>query len=247
MLSAKDIHKRIGSEHVLRGASVEVSPGELVGLIGLSGGGKTVFARCILGLETWERGTVEVDGVTIGSVRDPDAPSLHSIRRKIGLVTQDRSLPAYRSVSDLVAEGPLFVGGHGRKLALEKANRWIEKLGLAAHAHKYPTEISGGQLARLCLARALVMEPAYLICDEMTANLDPVIAAEVAVALLDIVKMGVGVLMISHQLEFLRRYATRIDYLEGGQVVASGSPEEIFLRPSHPGLSGFLTGAALGR
>ena len=216
-------------------------------MIGYSGGGKTVLARCIVGLEKFDAGTVEVDGVVIGPQLGPDDPSWVPVRIKVGLVAQNRALPPYRTVIDLIAEGPRFVLGLTRHDAHSRSISWLERLGLERHTHKYPHELSGGQLARVCLARALVMEPSYLICDEVTAQLDPLMAAEVATSLLDVVKLGVGVLLISHQIEFLRRYASRVEFLDHGHIVASGFATDMLDAPTNERVRAFLQGIALGR
>jgi len=247
MMIANSIHKRIGKEIVLDGASMRLAPGELVGLIGASGAGKTILARCLIGLETWDSGTLTVDSIAVNRPFSVDDPTWESVRQKIGWVAQNRGLAPYRTVIEQVVEGPRHVRRMSREAAMEKALRWLEQLGLGPHIHKYPAELSGGQLARVCLARALAMEPMYLICDEVTANLDPTMAAEVAASLLEVGKTGLGVLMISHQLEFLRHHATRVDFLERGHIAASGSPMDMLQNPENEGLRRFLSGTALGR
>jgi polar amino acid transport system ATP-binding protein len=247
MLVAEGIRKHIGRETVLAAASITLERGELVGLIGASGSGKTVFSRSLVGLELWDAGTLQVDDLTIDRPHSIDDPIWLQVRRRVGLVAQNRALSPYRTAYEQIAEGPLFVGGISRTEADSKIGPWIERLGLTPHIHKYPTELSGGQLARVSLARALAMEPGYLICDEITASLDPVMASEVAVALLEVIKSGVGVLMISHQLEFLKQYATRVDFFHAGCVVASGNANSMLVTPTNEPLRQFLVGTTLGR
>ena len=247
MLVADGICKTIGREQLLSDATLSLASGELVGLIGASGAGKTVFARCMVGLETWDSGSLRVDDLLIAEPHAVDDPAWRPVRRLVGLVAQNRALPPYRTARDQILEGPRFVGGVASEHAATSAAPWIERLGLKSHLDKYPAELSGGQVARVCLARALVMEPRYLICDELTAPLDPAMAAEVATALLEVVKAGVGVLMISHQLEFLRRFATRVDYLHAGRIIVSGDAASTLLNPTNDALRQFLSGSELGR
>ena len=232
---------------MLRGASISIEAGELIGLIGASGSGKTVLARCLIGLETWDTGRLVVDDLTIDHPYSVDDPIWLGVRRKVGFVAQNRALPPYRTAYAQIAEGPKFVKGSSQDDIDLKMGQWIGRLGLTPHLNKYPAELSGGQLARVCLARALVMEPRYLICDEITAGLDPITASEVAVALLEVIQSGVGLLLISHQIEFLKRYATRVDFLQSGQIVAAGLPESMLVAPEHKGLREFLAGVTLGR
>jgi ABC-type polar amino acid transport system ATPase subunit len=248
MISAQQLQKSFSPEEiVLKAVNFSLAPGELIGLIGVSGSGKTVLARCLTGLEPFDFGEVRVESITFGPATDPDDSIFADIRRIVGFVTQNRALPPYRTVIDLVSEGPRYVLGLTRGYALEVARKQLTDLGLARHLGKYPPELSGGQLSRLCLARALVMQPKYLICDEVTANLDPVRAAEVSLVLLNVLKTGVGILFISHQLEFIRQFATRVDFLDGGEIVASGKPVDVFREPRHDSLKKFLESAFLSR
>jgi len=247
MLLAEGISKSFGNERVLNSTSISVGPRELVGLIGASGSGKSVLARCLVGLETWDEGRLTVEGHQIEGIHPVEDSKWINVRRVIGIVFQQRGLPPYRTAWDQIAEGPKHVLRLSPEAIRALADPWVSKFGLSAHLEKYPSELSGGQLARVCLARALVMQPRYLVCDELTAPLDPIIAAEVAISLLEIVNAGVGLLLISHQLEFLRRYATRVDFLDGGSIVASGSPDEMLVRPVHRQLLAFVSAAELGR
>ncbi len=247
MIVAEGIAKQFGRELVLRDVTLTLAPGELVGLIGASGSGKTVLARCLIGLEQWDRGEVQVDDSLISQSYPVDDVRWQTIRRKVGLVAQNRAVPPYRRIEELILEGPTEVLGLKVSEARVLAATWIERFRLKDHLSKFPTEVSGGQLARACLARALAMSPRYLLCDEISSPLDPNTAATVANALLEIAHSGVAVLMISHQLEFLRRHASRIDFLDGGVIAASGTPEEMLARPTTEALQRFVEGVEVGR
>lgn len=247
MLLAEGIAKQFAGEVVLRGVTFTLGPGELVGLIGVSGAGKTVLARCLIGLERWDRGAIQIDDTLIDQSFPVDDVHWQSVRRKVGLVAQNRAVPPYRRIGELIVEGPVEVLGVKAKDARAVAATWIERFQLTDHLSKFPAEVSGGQLARACLARALAMSPRYLLCDEISSPLDPNTAATVANALLEIAHSGVAVLMISHQLEFLRRHASRIDFLDGGVIAASGAPEEMLTRPECEALRCFIAGIEVGR
>lgn len=247
MLIAKDIEKSFPSERVLKRVNFSLAPGELVGLIGMSGSGKSVLARCLTGLESFESGEVSVDTLVIGPSTAPDSNIASRIRRLVGFVAQNRALPPYRRVIDQVTEGPRHVLNLGQEQAYRLAKDLLIDLDLGTHLHKFPPELSGGQLTRVCLARAMAMGPRYLICDEATANLDPVRAAEVARILLSVAETGVGILFISHQLSFIRQFAARVDYLDSGEIVASGKPREVLSSPREPRLIAFLDKALLGQ
>jgi ABC-type polar amino acid transport system ATPase subunit len=142
MLAARDIHKSFGREMVLRGASLAIEAGELVGLIGASGAGKTVLARCLIGLETWESGQLVVDDRTIDSPYPVDDPRWLAVRHKVGLVAQNRALPPYRTAYAQIAEGPKFVKRMSHNEVELKMSQWTERFGLSLHLHKYPHELA---------------------------------------------------------------------------------------------------------
>jgi polar amino acid transport system ATP-binding protein len=247
MIEINSINKAFRSEQVLRDLSLRLKEGDFAGLIGSSGGGKTVLARCIVGIETIDSGTIQIDGMSFGPSVSPDSEQWIPARKKVALVTQNRALPPYRNVIAQVLEGPRYVLNMSRHSAMERAMPWVERLGLGDHRYKYPGELSGGQLARLCLARAVVMNPTYLICDEVSANLDPFMAAEVAQALIEVATTGMGILFISHQIEFIRRYANVVHFLHGGRITCSGDPNIFLSDPPDETLRQYLSGMNLGR
>lgn len=241
MLHLNNIHKSFGEAEVLKGVDFSVSSGEIVGLIGVSGSGKTVLARCAVGLEVADGGalTLSENNFSVDFSANSSV-EWSQLRQSVGYVSQVRALPPYRTVLDLVQEGPKYVLGYEARQAEGVALELLEKFQLANHCCKYPGEISGGQLARVCLARALAMKPDYLICDEITANLDPVAAAGVGKALLKASGEGVGLVMISHQLGFLREFGTRVDFLSDGVIIESGPPTKVFEEPKDERVRQFI-------
>lgn len=247
MLHAENVRKQFGKTSVLQGVSLTVAPGEIVGLVGASGAGKTVFSRCVVGLEPIDDGSVCVDGAVLG----PDAhrfdPAAQRVRELVGLVSQSHRMPAYRRIESIIAEGPRVVRRLSRDVVKQCVQKWSNRLGLTAHLKKYPLELSAGQMARVLLARVAALEPRFLICDEMTANLDPATAGEVAGLLESLASDGVGLLVISHQFDFLRRSARRVAVLAAGCIVEDGSPEQVFSNPHSQEGRRFLAAAFRGR
>lgn len=241
MLSATNIHKAFGRVEVLKGVDFTVAPGEIVGIVGASGSGKTVLARCLVGLEEADQGKLALDGsgnqIKFPADGDVDWPT---IRRRVGYVSQARSLPPYRTILELVMEGPRYVKRLPKAEAEGIAIKLLNDFKLFEHVHKFPTEISGGQLARVCLARAMAMNPAYLLCDEVTANLDPPAAAKVGESLLKARDRGVGLAIISHQLGFIRTFGDRVDFLDNGRIAESGPPEITLTNPRNDELARFV-------
>jgi ABC-type polar amino acid transport system ATPase subunit len=247
MIDINSVSKAFRTEQVLRNLSLRLNEGEFAALIGASGAGKTVLARCIVGLETIDSGRIKIDDLNLGSELRTDSEQWIQVRKKVALVSQNRALPPYRKVLDQILEGPKYVLGLSRGRAMEQAMPWIKRLDLSEHIQKYPMELSGGQVARVCLARAVVMNPKYLICDEVTANLDPFMAAEVAQSLIEVASTGMGILLISHQIEFIRRYTSVVHFLYKGVIECSGKPNLILSDPPNGVLKQYLKGTNLGR
>jgi len=247
MLQADNVQKRFGNTTILEDVSLAVSSGEIVGLVGASGAGKTLLSRCIVGLESMDSGTVRANGTILGPNAHRFDPAAQHIRALVGLVSQSHRLPAYRRVEQIIGEGPRVVRRLGRSEVKAHVRKWADRLGLTEHLHKFPLELSGGQLARVLLARVAVLEPRFLICDEMTANLDPATAGDVADIMASLATHGVGLLVISHQFDFLRRNAKRVVVMADGYIVEDGDPEQVFSDPQSQEGRRFLAAALRGR
>jgi len=241
MIKIEHITKAYGKEAVLHDVSISIRPGVFTGLIGASGSGKSTLARCIVGLECFDSGSVSLGGVEFSSATGIFDSTRVAARRKMILVLQGTVLQPYRTVIEHIVEGLCYVDGLKYPAAVARATPWIARFGLSDHLNKFPAEISGGQLARVALLRAAVMEPEYIICDELTANLDPLLAADVGKALLELTRTGIGVLAITHQLEFLRRHADEVHFLANGIIRWSGPAAKTFSEPHDPVLQTFLS------
>lgn len=239
MLRVESLTKSFGTVSVLEGVDFAVYEGEMVGLIGASGSGKTVLAKCLVGLISADSGSHTIDK-EVRSLPEGREGQWNQVRRQVGYVSQARSLPPYRTIMQLVAEGPRYVLGMTKTDAIDIASNLLDRFSLTSHRSKFPSEVSGGQLARVCLARALAMSPRYLICDEVTANLDPIASAAVGDILLEERMNGVGLIIISHQLGLIREHADRLDFIDRGKIVCSGNAKALVASPKNPSLEAFL-------
>jgi len=246
-LDVQRLSKRFGNDVVLKDVSLMVAPGEICGLIGASASGKTLLSRCIVALEPFDSGRVVVGAASIAAHASRFDGTSQAMRRMVGVVFQTQRFPGYRTVAQLIAEGPSVVAGSSRSEVRDLVMYWAGRLGLIPHLHKFPLEISGGTLARVALARAAAVHPQFLICDEVTANLDPAVAGEVAEVIEGLASDGVGCLLISHQFEFLRRRASRLLVLANGVIVESGPPAQVLDAPQSPDGIKFINAAKRGR
>lgn len=247
MIEVRGLTKRFGQTDVLRGIDLVLPQGKLVGLIGPSGAGKSLLTRCIMGLETFDAGSVERDGEPLKPATERFSTEAITFRRPIGLVLPASVMLPYRTAEELILEGPIYVMGMKRADALNHCSTWIDRLGIRPHLKKYPRELSTGQLARVSLARALALRPRYLIADELTANLDPILAGEVIELIGELVSEGIGVLVVTHQMFFIRTHADSVAFLDDGQILEHGDPGEILDHPSTVKLAEFLQGIRRGR
>ncbi|HEY6565466.1 MAG TPA: amino acid ABC transporter ATP-binding protein [Pirellulaceae bacterium] len=232
MISIEHLHKQFGATDVLRGVSFRVDRGEVAVILGPSGGGKSTLLRTINGLEPFDRGTIQVDGIRLGpegsSGRDH---ALREIRRRVGMVFQQFQLFAHRSVLDNVIEAPLHVLKRSRRQAVAEAEELLERVGLGDKLQAMPATLSGGQQQRVAIARALAMQPEAILFDEPTSSLDPEMTVEVTRVIADLAESGQTMLVVTHDLEFARRIAHTIHLMHAGQVLESGPPSAILDSP----------------
>jgi len=233
MIEACGVVKRHGTLEVLRGVTLSVDRGEVAAIIGPSGGGKSTFLRCLNGLETFQGGSVAVDGLRL----DPSAPrgeraaANGRVCRKLGMVFQGFNLFPHRDVVGNVTEAPVHVLGLPRAEAEARARALLDRVGLADKLRAMPGELSGGQQQRVAIARALAMEPRAILFDEPTSALDPRMTAEVLAVITDLARDGLTMIVVTHAMRFARQVAHTVHVFEGGRVVESGPPCQIFEEP----------------
>ncbi len=241
-LSVKGLVKRFGDQAVLDGITLAVRRGQVAGVLGPSGGGKTMFLRCLNGLEDFQDGEIELAGVklTAGLTPHERRPRLRQVRREVGMVFQHFNLFPHRTVLGNVIEAPLHVLGQPRDAAIETAMALLVRVGLEDKLHHLPDMLSGGQQQRVAIARALAMKPQVMLFDEPTSALDPRMAAEVESVIVDLAASGQTMIVVTHSLRLARRAANELHVFDQGRVVESGSPEQIFENPRHEATRQFL-------
>jgi ABC-type polar amino acid transport system ATPase subunit len=244
MITLTDIHKRYGQTEVLRGITMQVAKGEVCVLLGPSGGGKSTLLRTINGLETFDQGTIHVNGVALGaSAGDERDAALTQIRRHVGMVFQQFNLFPHRTVLQNVTEAPIHVLKRPREEAVTHGRALLERVGLADKCDAMPGSLSGGQQQRVAIARALAMRPEVILFDEPTSALDPRMTAEVTSVMSDLARSGQTMIVVTHAMGFARTVAHRVHVMHAGQVAESGPPEQIFEAPQNDVTREFLAQA----
>ena len=244
MIQFQRLHKSYsaaGREVVaLHPLDLEIQKGEVFGIIGHSGAGKSTLIRLINRLEEPSGGRLLIDGEDATAL-GPDG--LRTLRRRIGMIFQHFNLLSSRTVAANVAF-PLELAGTPRAKIEARVAELLETVGLAAHANKYPSQLSGGQKQRVGIARALATEPSILLCDEATSALDPQTTASVLALLAKINReLGLTIVLITHEMEVIRRVCDRVAVLDGGKMVESGPVTQVFLHPQHPTTRRFVSEA----
>jgi glutamate transport system ATP-binding protein len=231
------VDKRFGDVHALRDINLEVDRGEVVVVLGPSGSGKSTLCRCINRLETIDQGTILLDGVPLPE----EGKALARARADVGMVFQSFNLFAHKTVLQNVTLGPIHVRGLSKSAAQERGRALLERVGIADKAHRYPSEISGGQQQRAAIARALAMDPKLLLFDEPTSALDPEMIKEVLDVMLELAHDGTTMIVVSHEMGFARAAARRVVFMDQGSIVEVGSPDRFFSAPSTERARDFLS------
>lgn len=234
ILEVKGLRLKRGEREVLRGVDLLVERGELVALMGLSGGGKTTVLRAVVALEAFDAGAIDVDGVALGPGPLPKTSALAPLRRKAGMVFQLHHLFDHLTALQNVALAPVHAHGAPREEAEARAIALLESLGVAGRATAFPRELSGGEAQRVAIARALAMDPPLLLMDEPTASLDPARRGELGATLQGLRAEGRTLVVTTHDDDFARDFATRVVILASGEVVEEGAPEKVLVSPEHP-------------
>ncbi|BAL12868.1 amino acid ABC transporter ATP-binding protein [Bradyrhizobium japonicum USDA 6] len=218
MIELTDVHKSFGQNEVLKGITASVQKGEVVCIIGPSGSGKSTILRCINGLESYDRGEINVEGLKV----DRDAPSIVKVRTQVSMVFQRFNLFPHRTVLENVVEGPLFVKKEPRAQVLERGRALLGQVGLAEKADAHPPQLSGGQQQRVAIARALAMQPKAILFDEPTSALDPELVGDVLGVMRKLADDGMTMVVVTHEMGFARDVADRVLFIDGGVIVEQG-------------------------
>ena len=237
LLKIENLKKRFGSLEVLKGLSTEIRKGEVVVMIGPSGGGKSTFLRCMNLLEQPSAGSIVFNGTEIVGASEPVK---NAIRAEMGMVFQHFNLFPHLTILDNITLAPRLVRRTPRAAAEAEAMELLTRVGLADKAHAYPQQLSGGQKQRVAIVRSLAMHPQVMLFDEPTSALDPEMVGEVLDVMKDLAKNGMTMVVVTHEMRFAHDVATRILFLEGGRISAEGTPAEIFDRRHDGRLGEFL-------
>ena len=237
VVTIEGLNKHYGAFHVLRDINLNVREGERIVLCGPSGSGKSTLIRCINRLEIAEQGNIRVNDTDLSLTTRQAA----EVRSEIGMVFQHFNLFPHMSVLDNCTLAPMSVRGLSRKEAEERARFYLNKVGIESQAGKYPSQLSGGQQQRVAIARALCMKPKIMLFDEPTSALDPEMVAEVLDVLVKLADTGMTMLCVTHEMGFARRVADRILFMDQGQVIEQGPPNEFFDNPRHARAKAFLS------
>ena len=234
LIRVEDLHKSFGSLQVLKGVSETISKGEVVSIIGPSGGGKSTFLRCLNLLETPTSGRINFEGTDITD----KSVDINLQRQKMGMVFQHFN---NLTVGKNVTLAPVLLGKKSQKEADEMAAELLARVGLQEKADQYPKKLSGGQKQRLAIVRALAMEPDVMLFDEPTSALDPEMVGEVLQVIKSLVKTGMTTVIVTHEMGFAKEVSDRVFFMDGGIIAEKGSPDQVFNHPSNPRTKEFLS------
>jgi polar amino acid transport system ATP-binding protein len=236
IIQIENVHKYFGHVHALRGVSLNVQIGEVVVILGPSGSGKSTLLRCINHLEVNNSGKIIVDGIRLKS-----AQNINIVRREVGMVFQSFNLFAHLTALENLTLAQRTVRHRGRKEAEEIGMKLLAKVGIKDKASSYPSQLSGGQQQRVAIARALAMNPKMMLFDEPTSALDPEMIKEVLDVMLALAKEGMTMVVVSHEMGFARAAASRCIFMDEGQIIEEGKPEELFSAPKQERTKLFLS------
>ncbi|WP_405378577.1 amino acid ABC transporter ATP-binding protein [Phascolarctobacterium sp.] len=244
-IKAQNIWKKFNKLEVLKGIDLEVNEGEVVAVIGPSGGGKSTLLRCLNKLETVDRGSVIIDGEalckeTATGTEYVDNNEVRRIACKMGMVFQQFNLFPHMTVLQNLIEAPVNVQKRDKATVIAEAEVLLAKVGLSDKRDEYPRKLSGGQQQRVAIARALAMKPAIMLFDEPTSSLDPELTGEVLKTMRELAEEKMTMVVVTHEMGFAREVATKVVFMADGKVQEQGTPEEIFDNPKNDRLKAFL-------
>jgi polar amino acid transport system ATP-binding protein len=236
MIEIRSLHKSYGSLQVIKGIDASVAKGEVVCIVGPSGSGKSTILRCINGLESYEGGVIEIDGIKV----ERKSATIKAIRTEVAMVFQRFNLFPHRTVLENVIEGPVYVKKENREQATEHAMELLESVGLAEKAQAFPAQLSGGQQQRIAIARALAMRPKAILFDEPTSALDPELVGDVLDVMRRLAETGMTMVVVTHEMQFAREVADRVLFIDQGVVVEQGPSADVLNNPQHLRTQDFL-------
>jgi polar amino acid transport system ATP-binding protein len=243
MIETRELVKNHGALEVLRGVNLKVARGEVAAIIGPSGSGKSTFLRCLNGLESFQSGCVTIDGLRIDAqTRRREREAMHrQVCRRAGMVFQSFNLFPHRTVLENVMEGPLYVLGLSREIAEDRAQKLLDRVGMADRLCAMPRQLSGGQQQRVAIARALAMQPIAMLFDEPTSALDPRMTSEVLAVIGDLAGDGLTMIVVTHAMHFAQRVAQTVHVFGEGRVIESGPPAQVFDAPQQAATRSLLS------
>ena len=236
MISIDNVSKHYGSFQVLTDCTTQVKKGEVIVVCGPSGSGKSTLIKCVNGLEPFQSGSIIVDGISVG---DPKT-KLSKLRSRVGMVFQHFELFPHMSITDNLSIAQEKVLGRNRDEARAKGLKLLERVGLKAHADKFPGQLSGGQQQRVAIARALCMDPICMLFDEPTSALDPEMINEVLDVMVELAQEGMTMMCVTHEMGFARKVANRVIFMDQGRVVEDDTAEAFFATPRSERAQQFL-------
>mgnify|MGYP001558813941 FL=1 len=237
IISCRDVHKWFGQFQALRGIDMDVQKGEVIVIFGPSGSGKSTFIRTINRLEEHQRGTIIIDGIELTH----DVRNIERVRSETGMVFQQFNLFPHLTVMENITLAPMRVRKWKREQANEVGMQLLKRVGIPEQAYKYPGQLSGGQQQRVAIARALAMQPKIMLFDEPTSALDPEMIKEVLDVMIELARSGMTMMVVTHEMGFARAVAHKMYFFDQGQIVESGTPDEIFKSPKEDRTKLFLS------
>ncbi|HJV26789.1 MAG TPA: amino acid ABC transporter ATP-binding protein [Aromatoleum sp.] len=236
MIEIKNVSKWYGDFQVLTDCTTKVDKGEVVVVCGPSGSGKSTLIKCVNALEPFQKGSIVVNGIAI---EDPKT-NLPKLRAKVGMVFQNFELFPHMTITDNLAIAQIKVLGRGREEAVDKGLKLLDRVGLKAHAAKFPGQLSGGQQQRVAIARALAMDPICMLFDEPTSALDPEMVNEVLDVMVQLAHEGMTMMCVTHEMGFARKVANRVIFMDRGAIVEDAAKEDFFGQPRSERAQAFL-------
>lgn len=227
LLKVEGLQKSYDDNGILKGINLTVHRGEVVVIIGPSGCGKSTLLRCLNGLEPIQGGRITLQGEPV----DGTSKNIAAIRQKIGMVFQNYELFPHKTILQNITLAPMKVQKRQRQEAEAEAKQMLERVGLSDKTDNYPAQLSGGQKQRVAIVRALCMHPEIMLFDEVTAALDPEMVREVLDVMLELAKSGSTMVIVTHEMSFARAVADRVLFIDAGEIVEEGDPEEFFTNP----------------